>query len=659
MKILPRLLSGLLVLLLLSSLTACSTRSKNTAHQQGATDDIVATGVALNSEEEESSLAEPEATAEEEIAALSQPGAWEYGAGGRNGSLANAIDLSAYDFPITVNRQVQYYLDLFQGKQRNYFTGWLARSARYRPFIEAELAKAGLPRDLVFLAMIESGFNPSAYSCADAAGLWQFIEETGRRYGLQVSTWVDERRQPEKATRAAIKYLSKLYREFDDWYLAVAAYNAGERRIENAISNHGTRDFWEIAATDGIFLETKRYVPKLIAAIIIGRNPEKYGFTDIKYFKPQQYELIDVPAGTDLEAVAAVANTSLKQIRALNNELLKNQTPPKQGSYALRIPTGTRELIAGNLDKYQRARTAKLVATTNFLTHTVQRGETLSQICRNYNISTTTLLKANNLRSSRLQQGLRLRIPATATTLLALKKDEQPKALAKNDAANRRTTALHQVRPGETLSRIASQYQVSVRELMQWNTLTAKSKVRAGQRLTLHLDRPAPEAMTVLATVAKAPADGGETPAQTVVSAAGTREERPDGVPVLTATKKQNAAAAPAVAAVTKAEPPPAPQRVAQKQPATPAPVVAAGKKQPASAVRTVAVAKKPANVAVAAVTSSKAKKAVQTWYVVKNGDTLWNIAKRFQISPQEIKKLNNLPNSNLAQGDKLLVKRG
>ncbi|MBP7517963.1 MAG: LysM peptidoglycan-binding domain-containing protein, partial [Desulfobulbus sp.] len=360
-----------------------------------------------------------------------------------------------------------------------------------------------------------------------------------------------------------------------------------------------------------------------------------------------------------LEAVAAVANTSLKQIRALNNELLKNQTPPKQGSYALRIPTGTRELIAGNLDKYQRARTAKLVATTNFLTHTVQRGETLSQICRNYNISTTTLLKANNLRSSRLQQGLRLRIPATATTLLALKKDEQPKALAKNDAANRRTTALHQVRPGETLSRIASQYQVSVRELMQWNTLTAKSKVRAGQRLTLHLDRPAPEAMTVLATVAKAPADGGETPAQTVVSAAGTREERPDGVPVLTATKKQNAAAAPAVAAVTKAEPPPAPQRVAQQQPATPAPVVAAGKKQPASAVRTVAVAKKPANVAVAAVTSSKAKKAVQTWYVVKNGDTLWNIAKRFQISPQEIKKLNNLPNSNLAQGDKLLVKRG
>lgn len=646
MKILPRLLSGLLVLLLISSLSACSTRSKNTAHQQGATDDIVATGVALSSEEEESSLAEPEATAEEEIAALSQPGAWEYGAGGRNGSLANAIDLSAYDFPITVNRQVQYYLDLFQGKQRNYFTGWLARSARYRPFIEAELAKAGLPRDLVFLAMIESGFNPSAYSCADAAGLWQFIEGTGRRYGLQVNTWVDERRQPEKATRAAIKYLSKLHREFDDWYLAVAAYNAGERRIENAITDHGTRDFWEIAATDSIFQETKRYVPKLIAAIIIGRNPERYGFTDIEYFKPQQYELIDVPAGTDLGAVAAVANTSLKKIRALNNELIKNQTPPKQGNYTLRIPTGTRELIAGNLDKYQRARTAKLVATTRFLTHTVQRGETLSQICRDYNISTTTLLKANNLRSSRLQQGLRLRIPATATTLLALKKDEQPKALAGNDAANRRATVLHQVRPGETLSRIASQYQVSVREIMQWNTITEKSKVRAGQRITLHLDRPAPEAMTVLAKVAIAPVDGAEAPAKAIVSAAGKREARQGGVPVLTATKKQSAATAPAVATATRqAGTTPASQRVAKKQPAAPALVVAAGKKQAA--------------VAVAAVTIPKAKKAAQTWYVVKNGDTLWNIAKRFQISPQEIKKLNNLPNNNLARGDKLLVKRG
>ena len=646
MKILPRLLSGLLVLLLLSCLTACSTRTKNTAHKQGTANDIVATGVALSCDEEESALAEPEATAEEEITALNQPGAWEYGARGHNESLEGSIDLSAYDFPITVNRQVLYYLELFQGKQRNYFTGWLARSARYQPFIEAEFAKAGLPRDLVFLAMIESGFNPSAYSCASAAGLWQFIAETGRRYGLQVDPWVDERRQPEKATKAAIKYLSKLHREFDDWYLAVAAYNAGERRIENAITNHGTRDFWEIAATDGIFQETKKYVPKLIAAIIIGRNPEKYGFTDIKYFKPQQYELINVPAGTDLAAVAATANTSLKQICALNNELLKNQTPPKQKSYALRIPTGTRNLIASNLDKLQRARTAKLVATTNFLTHTVQRGDTLSQICRNYNISTTTLLKANNLRSSMLQQGLRLRIPTTATTLVTLKKIEQPRNLAKNDPANQRSTVYHQVKAGETLSRIAAQYQVSVREILQWNTITDQSKVLAGQRITLHPDRPASEATTVLATARKLPVVGKEASAQTVKTRNGKRVAQPVDMLVLNATKKQGPSAPPpGVAASTK-------QPAAQ-----PFLLVAAGKKQPTSAAQVGAGVKKSA--LPATVTVAKGKKTAQTWYVVKNGDTLWDIAKRFQVSPQEIKALNNLPNNNLAQGDKLLMKRG
>ncbi len=215
------------------------------------------------------------------------------------------------------------------------------------------------------------------------------------------------------------------------------------------------------------------------------------------------------------------------------------------------------------------------------------------------------------------------------------------------------------MRPGETLSRIASQYQVSVREIMQWNTITEKSKVRAGQRITLHLDRPAPEAMTVLATVAKAPVDGAEAPANAIVSAAGKREARQGGVPVLTATKKQSAATAPAVATATRqAGTTPASQRVAKKQPAAPALVVAAGKKQPAARSGR-GRGQKPANVAVAAVTIPKAQKAAQTWYVVKNGDTLWNIAKRFQISPQEIKKLNNLPNSNLAQGDKLLVKRG
>jgi membrane-bound lytic murein transglycosylase D len=245
-----------------------------------------------------------------------------------------------------------------------------------------------------------------------------------------------------------------------------------------------------------------------------------------------------------------------------------------------------------------------------------------------------------------LQQGLRLRIPTTATTLVTLKKIEQPRNLAKNDLANQRSTVYHQVKAGETLSRIAAQYQVSVREILQWNTITDQSKVLAGQRITLHPDRPASEATTVLATARKLPVVGKEASAQTVKTRNGKRVAQPVDVLVLNATKKQGPSAPPpGVAASTK-------QPAAQ-----PFLLVAAGKKQPTSAAQVGAGVKKSA--LPATVTVAKGKKTAQTWYVVKNGDTLWDIAKRFQVSPQEIKALNNLPNNNLAQGDKLLMKRG
>ena len=381
MKILPDLLYRCFFVFLLVSLSACSPHTKQTALNKSSAN---ATDIASQAEDA-STAVEPEETAQEELAALNQPGAWEFGKSGEPGSspLPKDLDLSGYDFPITINKQVLYYLDLFQGKQRDYFTHWLARSSLYLPAIQEELKKAGLPQDLAYLAMIESGFNPSAYSPADASGLWQFIEGTGRTYGLKIDSWVDERREPDKATKAAIRYLSRLYTEFDDWYLAVAAYNTGEKRIGNAIKNYNTKDFWEIAGSEGIYLETKRYVPKLIAAILIARNPEKFGFTDIKYQQPQQYEIVDVPGGVDLEAVAVSANITVKRLRTLNNELLKNQTPQKIKNYALRIPTGTKELVASNLDRLHP------VATTIYTTHTVKNGETLTTICSLYNISKT------------------------------------------------------------------------------------------------------------------------------------------------------------------------------------------------------------------------------------------------------------------------------
>ncbi len=633
MKILPSLLVRSLVVVLVCSLPACSSKVKQTNLKSTGAPSVVRVGSEVSPEEDEEARVrpEPEETAEEEIAALNQPGLWEHGAAKDQSAMPvpSGIDLSAYDFPITINRQVQFYLELFQGKQRNFFTTWLARSTRYLPYIEKELQKAGLPRDLGYLAMIESGYNPSAYSTADASGLWQFIEETGRRYGLQVDAYVDERRDPEKATRAAIKYLSKLYNDFGDWYLAVAAYNAGEKRIENAINQYNTKDFWEIAVSEGIYLETKRYVPKLIAAIIIARNPEKFGFTDVEYHKPQPFDLIDVPANTDLRAVAATAETSVKQLRLLNNELLKNQTPPKGGEYTLRIPFGTKELVAANLDKLYP------VVTTTYITHTVKKGQTLDQICRLYNVNKTNLLKANNLKPSALKQGVRLRVPTTETKFVVLNKEGKSN-LAQIHPSGTKQTVLHQMKVGDTLSRIAKQYQVTVKDIMRWNKISDQRNVKKGQQIALYLDRPAPEAMTVLAGMPKASVEAKE-------SAAGKKEGGNDAtaVPLLADGKKQNPETMPTSA------------KVPTKQTVMVKPFTTTTQNAKAS------VTQVPAKVAVASkVVPKPASKQQSSWYVVKDGDTLWNIAKRFQVSAQDLKKWNNLRGDALSVGNTLVVKQ-
>lgn len=564
MKVLPTLLYRCFFVFFLVSLSACSPHTKQSTLNQSSSD----------SRDEASTTVEPEETAQEELAALNQLGAWD----GKTSPLPPGLDLSGYDFPITINKQVLYYLDLFQGKQRGYFTHWLARSTRYIPSIQEELKKAGLPQDLAYLAMIESGFNPSAYSPADASGLWQFIEGTGRTYGLKIDSWVDERREPEKATKAATRYLTRLYAEFGDWHLAVAAYNAGEKRIENAIKTYNTKDFWEIAGSEGIYMETKRYVPKLIAAILIARNPEKFGFTDIDYQKPQKFDLIKVPAGIDLEVVALSANTSVKSLRVLNNELQKNQTPPKTENYTLRIPAGTKELAASNLDRVYP------VVTTTYLTHTVKKDETLTTICDLYHINKTTLLKANNLRTAGLKKGLRLQIPSSSTKYVLLKEGERPEDyLAKNNTGNRQVVH-HQMKAGETLAQIAKQYQVSVKAIMQWNKITKLSNVKKGQQIALHLNHTASGATAVTVKAAK------ETSKETAE------------IPTLEATKKRS---------------------VANAQPSV----------------------------------APKAKQ--QSWYVVKNGDSLWTIAKKFQISAEDLRQWNNLGHNNLQTGNKLLVKKG
>ena len=423
-------------------------------------------------------LVEPEEVLNEELAALDRTGDWTEG---RPETVAGIEPEIVFDFPITINNQVKFYLDIFQHRQRKYFKRWLARSGKYLPYIQEKFHQDGLPRDLAYLAMIESGFNPSAYSRARAVGLWQFIKGTGRNYGLRIDSWVDERRNPEKATMAAIAYLDALHREFGDWYLAVASYNAGEGKIRQGIKRYKTRDFWELAHHKFLRLETKRYVPKLIAAIMIAREPAKYGFTDIPYQAPIPCDRVTVPGGTDLRAVATASGAGIKTIRELNNELRRNQTPPGLGKYQVKVPQGTRNLVTENLRRLHP------VITTDWKTHTVRRGDSLARICRLYKLNKITLLKANNLHTAKLRRGQRLRIPYRTTRYVLLKKGETV-AASYARAGRNNPLILHRLRKGETLSKVSKQYQVPVALIKQWNGIRNVRKIRAGQQIALYVE---------------------------------------------------------------------------------------------------------------------------------------------------------------------------
>ena len=357
-----------------------------------------------------------------EISELAQLSAWDV-----LPLLSTGEETESYDFPLKMNDQVEYYLDFFTNRHRKTFARWLARSSRYLPMIKEEFAKAGLPMDLAYLPMIESGFNTTVSSRASAVGTWQFMRATGQNYGLKVNNYVDERRDPVKSTKAAAAYLAKLYKQFDSWHLAVAAYNAGEGKITRAMKQSDSEDFWEIAQSQYIHSETKLYVPQLIAAIMIAKDPAKYGFDRIDWDEPLDYETVHVPCGTPIKAVALACNLPDEEILALNRELSKAITPPSEADYPLRVPQGKKDLVLRNLPRVHT------VMVTEFNDHEVRRGETLTTISRKYKLSKTTLLKANNLEQERLSLGQHLRIPYQAK---AYRLGDEPLHLVRAGAAN-------------------------------------------------------------------------------------------------------------------------------------------------------------------------------------------------------------------------------
>ncbi len=467
------LVKSLIVLFFTSVLSSCS----NTTYLANNSD-LSAEGSGELSESEMDNVqlenAEPQKCLAEEMTALDQAGLWDEKFSANNITPSDNI---TYDFPVTMNSKVNMYLNLFQNQQREQFGRWLAKSTRYQPMVEKELEEAGLPKDLLYLAMIESGYNQLACSSSKAVGLWQFMQATGKQYDLKVDKYVDERRDPLKSTRAAVTYLSDLYKEFNDWHLAVAAYNGGPGTIRSGLAKFNVDNFWDLAGKKYLSLETKLYVPKLIAALIIAKDPEKYGFTEIAYSKPLRYGTITVGPGMSFEAIALISNSTTEEIQRFNQELRLGKTPLNRPQYKVKIPKESVEIAKSNLSRLHS------IVSTGYKTHKVKRGETLSSISKKYRINKTTIQKVNDLHSGTLASGSKLRIPYSTITYQLVPEGSTGAAAAYKDSL-----VLHRIKKGDTISKIARQYHVPPAMIVTWNGLENTNSIRAGQQLALYID---------------------------------------------------------------------------------------------------------------------------------------------------------------------------
>jgi membrane-bound lytic murein transglycosylase D len=258
----------------------------------------------------------------------------------------NANNALIFDLPVTYNKKVSVWVRYYQTRGQKWFREWLARSSKYMPFIQAELQRANLPTDLAFMVMIESGFSSQAISHADAVGPWQFIEPTGNRYGLRKNWWLDERRDLKKSTLAAIRYLKDLREEFGSWYLVAASYNMGESGLRRQIAKYKTKDYWNLVKLGALPAETQEYVPKILAAMLIAKAPSLYGFRDLERMDPLDYEVVLVPGGTDLDAVADHLGVTRKALKDLNAELILGYIPRQVDKHYIRVPKGAGRMVS-------------------------------------------------------------------------------------------------------------------------------------------------------------------------------------------------------------------------------------------------------------------------------------------------------------------------
>lgn len=422
-----------------------------------------------------------------------------------------------YDFPIDLNDKVLAWVSAFTHEKKGFMEGALSRGSRYMPMIRQVFSEEGVPQDLAFLAVIESGFHNNARSYAKAVGMWQFMRATGRIYGLKGNAWVEERRDPVKTTRAAARYLKRLYEISGDWYLALIGYNAGPLTTERAIANTDSRNFWDLQRSRWLRNQTKNYIPEMCAAILVGRQPERYGLVVPKQ-PPFVFESVEVQKPTSLTVIAKYSGTDVATLKDLNPELLRGSTPP--GAYTLRVPVGkamqVNRALAG-LKGNQRL---------DFRAYVIRKGDTPQSVAKRFKVDAGDLLTANDLKPTQFKPGKRIQVPPPPAMTVE-EQDITPPARKpledtplptlpnvggqpiSNPAPGKPATdqaetaplpatpapqapsapeppipAFHVVKRGETLFAIAQRYGLEVEQLRRLNKIK-NNAIHAGQKLRL------------------------------------------------------------------------------------------------------------------------------------------------------------------------------
>ena len=518
--------------------------------------------------------------------------------------------------PLQRNHLVEQSIQFLQRSPERHLYRWISRSAIYFPMFEQILREEGVPDELKYLSMIESALIPKANSHAGAAGLWQFMPATGREYGLHRTHWIDERLDPEKSTRAAAKYLKKLHRQFDDWYLALAAYNSGPGRVARAVRRQGSgSSFWDIY--DDLPRETRNYVPMFIATTMMLTNPQAFNLPRGEPGPRYAYDVAQVEGMLDLRTVADLAGTDVETIRALNPEIRQWTTPPTRTSYHLRVPLGSGQSFAqayASLPPDQKRGQSE---------YTVRRGDSLGKIARRFGTSVAALQEVNGIRGSLIQVGQLLYVPVryegytgVAESSGRVQYDGNPPvryasdtpapaqresyAAPSSNAGSTRVT--YKVRRGDNLSKIARKYGVRVNDLQVWNDLSG-DRIRSGQSLTIY------------------PGQGGTTPARSSGTQRVTYKVR-RGDNLSNIARKYGVRVTDLKAWNDLSS-----DRIRSGQRLT----IYTGGARASSAKRWVA-------------------------YSVKKGDNLTKIAKRIGVTVNDIRKWNSLRNDRLQVGQKLAL---